>query len=57
VERRGKVNLLSGLAKRIARVTASGSPSLTSAVAFQTQDLSDPTFGESFMSGTTVGIV
>lgn len=45
--------LLSLLAKRMARVAASGSPSLTSAAAFQTQLRSLPTFGESFMSGTT----
>ena len=48
------LSLLSELAKRIAKVTASASPSETSAAAFQTQDLSDPTFGESFISGTTV---
>lgn len=42
------------LAKRMARVCASGSPSLTSAEVFHTQLLSLPTFGESFMSGTTV---
>ena len=47
------VNILSELAKRIARVTASGSPSLTSAAAFQTQLRSLPTLGDSFMSGTT----
>ena len=45
--------LLSGLAKRIARVWASGSPSLTSADVFHTQLLSLPTLGESFISGTT----
>jgi len=44
---------LSLLANRIAKVCASGSPSLTSAAAFQTQDRSDPTFGLNFMSGTT----
>lgn len=49
----GFQDLLSELAKRMARVWASGSPSLTSAAAFQTQLLSLPTFGESFMSGTT----
>lgn len=45
-------NALSELAKRIARVTASASPSLTSAAAFQTQERSEPTLGESFISGT-----
>lgn len=45
-------NLLSELAKRMARVTASGSPSLTSAAAFHTQDRSEPTLGDSFISGT-----
>ena len=49
----GARNLLSLLANRMARVCASGSPSLTSAAAFQTQLRSLPTFGESFMSGTT----
>lgn len=48
------LSLLSELAKRMAKVTASASPSETSAAAFQTQDLSEPTFGESFISGTTV---
>lgn len=47
---------LSELAKRMARVTASGSPSLTSAAAFHTQLRSEPTLGESFISGTTVRI-
>lgn len=47
-------DLLSLLAKRMANVQASGSPSLTSAVAFQTQLRSLPTFGDSFMAGTTV---
>jgi len=37
----------------MASVCASGSPSLTSAAAFQTQLLSLPTLGESFISGTT----
>ena len=37
----------------MAKVTASGSPSLTSVAAFQTQLRSDPTLGESFISGTT----
>jgi len=37
----------------MASVTASGSPSLTSAAAFQTQLRSEPTLGESFISGTT----
>lgn len=46
--------LLSELANRMARVWASGSPSLTSAAAFQTQLRSLPTFGDSFISGTTV---
>jgi hypothetical protein len=46
-------DLLSALAKRIAKVTASGSPSLTSAAAFQTQERSEPTLGDSFISGTT----
>lgn len=45
-------NSLSELAKRMARVTASGSPSLTSAAAFHTQDRSEPTLGDSFISGT-----
>jgi hypothetical protein len=45
---------LSLLAKRMARVCASGSPSLTSAAAFQTQLRSLPTLGDSFMSGTTM---
>jgi hypothetical protein len=49
----GKRDLLSGLAKRMARVTPSGSPSLTSAAAFQTQLRSEPTLGDSFISGTT----
>ena len=49
----GVGNLLSLLANLIARVCASGSPSLTSAAAFHTQLRSLPTFGESFMSGTT----
>ena len=48
---------LSLLANRMAKVCASGSPSLTSAAAFQTQLRSLPTFGESFMSGTTVAFV
>lgn len=47
-------HVLSELAKRIAKVTASGSPSLTSAAAFQTQLRSEPTLGESLISGTTV---
>ena len=47
------IDLLSLLAKRMARVHASGSPSLTSAVAFQTQLRSLPTFGDSFIAGTT----
>ena len=38
----------------MARVCASGSPSLTSAVVFQTQLRSDPTLGERLISGTTV---
>ena len=42
------------LANLIASVHASGSPSLTSAAAFQTQLRSLPTLGESFMSGTTI---
>lgn len=46
-------NVLSLFANRIARVCASGSPSLTSAAAFQTQLRSLPTLGESFISGTT----
>lgn len=46
-------NILSELPKRMARVTASGSPSLTSAAAFHTQDRSEPTLGDSFISGTT----
>jgi hypothetical protein len=37
----------------MARVTASGSPSLTSAAAFQTQLRSELTWGESLISGTT----
>jgi hypothetical protein len=45
---------LSLLPKRMARVCASGSPSLTSAAAFQTQLRSLPTLGDSFMSGTTM---
>lgn len=49
----GQGNILSELAKRIARVTASASPSLTSAAAFHTQLRSDPTLGDSFISGTT----
>jgi hypothetical protein len=47
------VNLLSEFANRMARVTASASPSLTSAAAFQTQLRSEPTLGDSFISGTT----
>ena len=50
----GNLNLLSLLANLMARVQASGSPSLTSAAAFQTHERSEPTLGESFMSGTTV---
>lgn len=46
-------DILSLLANRMASVCASGSPSLTSAAAFQTQLRSLPTLGESFMSGTT----
>jgi len=46
-------DLLSLFANLIASVDASGSPSLTSAAAFQTQLRSLPTLGESFMSGTT----
>lgn len=46
-------HLLSELANRMARVRASGSPSLTSAAAFHTQLRSEPTLGESFISGTT----
>lgn len=49
----GHGNLLSLLANRIARVCASGSPSLTSAEVFHTQLRSLPTLGESFMSGVT----
>lgn len=49
----GTRNILSELPKRMARVTASGSPSLTSAAAFHTQDRSEPTLGDSFISGTT----
>jgi hypothetical protein len=45
--------ILSELANLIARVEASGSPSLTSAATFQTQLRSLPTFGDSFMSGVT----
>ena len=37
----------------MASVQASGSPSETSAAAFHTQLRSEPTLGESFMSGTT----
>jgi hypothetical protein len=37
----------------MANVCASGSPSLTSADAFQTQLRSLPTFGDNFISGTT----
>lgn len=48
-------HLLSELANRMASVTASASPSLTSAAAFQTQLRSEPTLGESFISGTTGG--
>jgi hypothetical protein len=40
----------------MARVEASGSPSLTSAAAFHTQLRSLPTFGDSFMSGTTTTV-
>jgi hypothetical protein len=47
---------LSLLAKRMARVWASGSPSLTSAAAFHTQLRSEPTLGDSFMSGTTAPV-
>lgn len=47
-------NSLSLLANLMARVCASGSPSLTSAETFQTQLRSLPTLGESFMSGVTV---
>lgn len=50
---KGILHLLSELAKRMAKVCASGSPSLTSAEVFHTQLLSLPTLGESFMSGTT----
>jgi hypothetical protein len=50
-------DLLSALAKRMARVDASGSPSDTSAAAFHTQLRSLPTFGESFISGTTVTFI
>ena len=50
---KGRRHVLSLLANRIARVWGSGSPSLTSAAAFQTQLRSLPTLGESFMSGTT----
>jgi hypothetical protein len=49
-------DLLSEFANRMARVCASGSPSLTSAAAFQTQLRSDPTLGDSFISGTTIQI-
>lgn len=49
----GEQDLLSLLAKRMARVQASGSPSLTSAAAFQTQLRSLPTLALSVMSGTT----
>lgn len=45
--------VLSELANRIARVTASGSPSLTSAAAFHTQLRSEPTLGDRVISGTT----
>lgn len=46
-------NSLSLLAKRMARVCFSGSPSETSAVVFQTQLRSLPTLGLNFISGTT----
>ena len=46
-------HVLSLLANRMAKVWGSGSPSLTSAAAFQTQLLSLPTLGDSFISGTT----
>ena len=48
-------NSLSEFANRIAKVCASGSPSLTSAATFQTQLRSLPTLGESFISGVTAG--
>ena len=54
---RPRRNSLSLFANRIASVQASGSPSLTSAAAFHTQLRSLPTFGESFMSGTTIPIL
>lgn len=47
------LHVLSELANRIARVTASGSPSLTSAAAFHTQLRSEPTLGDRVISGTT----
>jgi hypothetical protein len=46
-------HILSLLANRMAKVEGSGSPSLTSAAAFQTQLRSLPTLGLNFMSGTT----
>jgi hypothetical protein len=46
---------LSLLAKRIASVSAVASPSVTSAVTFQTHDRSEPTLGASFMSDVTDG--
>lgn len=47
------LHILSELANRMARVTASGSPSLTSAAAFHTQLRSEPTLGDRVISGTT----
>lgn len=45
---------LSEFAKRIARSSAVGAPSETSAATFQTHERSDPTLGASFMSDDTV---
>ena len=49
----GRGNLLSALAKRIARVSAEGSPSEKSAATFQTHERSEPTLGERVMSVVT----
>lgn len=47
------LNSLSALAKRMARSSADGSPSETSAETFHTHERSDPTLGASFMSAVT----
>lgn len=51
------MDLLSELPNLMAKVSGTGSlPSEKSAATFQTQDRSDPTLGESFISAETEGL-